>query len=82
MIWKLKRDKTTKPPEILKPTASETPDLKIETERVKEKPITPPQKSKPSSDKKKTKYSPEKLIKLRSEFMIKFHVLKLNLCLL
>ena len=64
----IKTDSIIKTPEIPKPTTRETTDSKIESESVKEKPITPPQKSKPSSDKKKTKYSPEKLIKLRSVY--------------
>jgi hypothetical protein len=55
-----------KTPEISKPVTDDASELQIKQEKVKEKPITPPQKSKPSSDKGKSKYSPDKLIKLRS----------------
>ena len=64
----IETDKTTKAPEIQKPTIDKASELQIKQEKVKEKPIIPPQKSMPSSDKAKTKYSPDKLIKLRSVY--------------
>ena len=61
----IEREETTKAPEIEKPIIDKTTKSKITPEKVKKKPITPPKKSKPSSGKDKTKYSPDKLIKLR-----------------
>ena len=64
----IETDKTTKTPEIPKPITHKTPELKIKSEKTKEKPIKTSQKSKPSTGEKKTKHSPDKLIKLRSNY--------------
>ena len=61
----IETEETTKAPVIEKPIIDKTSELKTKPEKVKEKPITPPKKSKPSSAKDKTKHSPDKLIKLR-----------------
>ena len=64
----IETDKTTKAPEIPKPTTHKTSDLKIKSEKTKEKPVKPSQKPRPSAGEEKTEYSPDKLIKLRSSY--------------
>jgi len=64
----IETDKTTKASGIQKPMIDEISELEIKPEKIKEKPITPPKKPKPSSDKAKSKYSPDKLIKLSSTY--------------
>jgi hypothetical protein len=65
---KIEADKPAKAPEVKKPITQETADLKPEPEKVKKKPLIPPQEPEPSSDKQKTKHSSEKIIKLRSAY--------------
>jgi len=64
----IKADNTMKASEISKPIAHEIPELEFQPERGKEETITPPEKSKTSSINKKTKSSPDELIKLRSTY--------------
>ncbi|MBC8552808.1 MAG: PEGA domain-containing protein, partial [Candidatus Brocadiales bacterium] len=58
----IKADQAKKAPETVEPTAQEIP------EKVLEKPISQPPRTDPSSIGKKSKYSPDKLIKLRSTY--------------
>ncbi len=64
----IKTDDTIKIPEIEKPIIHETPELELKPEKVKEKIIDKQPEPVPSSDRVKSKYSPDKLIKLRSTY--------------
>ena len=65
---KIKAEQAIKSAETVEPTAPKTPVIKPKPEKVVEKPISRPAGAEPSPADKKTKYSPDKLIKLRSTY--------------
>jgi PEGA domain. len=64
----IKADQAKKVPETAEPIAQEIPAIKLKPEKVPEKPISQTPRTDPSSSDKKSKYSPDKLIKLRSTY--------------
>ncbi|MCR4289569.1 MAG: PEGA domain-containing protein, partial [Candidatus Scalindua sp.] len=62
----IKADQSKKIPETVEPTAQEIPEIELKPEKVPEKLIPQPPGTDSSSSDKKSKYAPDKLIKLRS----------------
>jgi hypothetical protein len=64
----IQTDSTMKSPEIPEATSHEISEPEFIPEKIEEKTITPPEKTKPSSIKKETKRLPDELVRLRSTY--------------